>query len=65
MAGWIKMRNSMKIWVNRYFVLRPGKLIYYRDDKVGIFLEISGEKKFNKKLRKNWEKWFDIFGNFL
>jgi len=31
--GWMKMRNSMKIWVSRYFVLRPGKIIYYKDDK--------------------------------
>jgi len=28
------MRNSMKIWINRWFVLRPGKLIYYSSDKV-------------------------------
>eukprot|EP01119_Soliformovum_irregulare_P013605 TRINITY_DN3640_c0_g1_i1.p1 TRINITY_DN3640_c0_g1~~TRINITY_DN3640_c0_g1_i1.p1 ORF type:complete len:731 (+),score=236.41 TRINITY_DN3640_c0_g1_i1:64-2256(+) len=32
-SGWMKMRNSMKLWVNRYFVLRPGKLIYYKDEK--------------------------------
>jgi len=29
----MKMRNSMKIWINRWFVLRSGKLIYFRDDK--------------------------------
>eukprot|EP00027_Filamoeba_sp_ATCC50430_P009187 CAMPEP_0168561338 /NCGR_PEP_ID=MMETSP0413-20121227/11542_1 /TAXON_ID=136452 /ORGANISM="Filamoeba nolandi, Strain NC-AS-23-1" /LENGTH=767 /DNA_ID=CAMNT_0008592703 /DNA_START=91 /DNA_END=2394 /DNA_ORIENTATION=- len=33
MTGWMKMRNSMKLWINRWFVLRPGKLIYYKDDK--------------------------------
>jgi len=33
LSGWLKMRNSMKIWVNRYCVLRPGKLIYFRDEK--------------------------------
>eukprot|EP01117_Protostelium_nocturnum_P006323 TRINITY_DN2282_c0_g1_i2.p1 TRINITY_DN2282_c0_g1~~TRINITY_DN2282_c0_g1_i2.p1 ORF type:complete len:716 (-),score=260.67 TRINITY_DN2282_c0_g1_i2:118-2265(-) len=32
-TGWVKMRNSMKIWINRLFVLRPGKLIYFKDDK--------------------------------
>jgi hypothetical protein len=31
MSGWMKMRNSMKIWVNKWFVLRPGMLIYYKD----------------------------------
>jgi len=31
--GWMKMRNSMKIWINRWFVLRLGKLIYYKDEK--------------------------------
>lgn len=35
--GWMKMRNSMKIWINRWFVLRPGKLIYYKDEKVGLY----------------------------
>jgi len=32
-TGWVKMRNSMKIWINRFFALRPGKLIYFKDDK--------------------------------
>lgn len=34
LTGWVKMRNSMKIWNQRWFVLRPGKLIYYKDEKV-------------------------------
>eukprot|EP01114_Cavostelium_apophysatum_P019741 TRINITY_DN6443_c0_g1_i3.p1 TRINITY_DN6443_c0_g1~~TRINITY_DN6443_c0_g1_i3.p1 ORF type:complete len:758 (+),score=220.97 TRINITY_DN6443_c0_g1_i3:191-2464(+) len=33
MTGWMKMRNSMKLWINRWFVLKPGKLIYYKDEK--------------------------------
>eukprot|EP01114_Cavostelium_apophysatum_P008315 TRINITY_DN2071_c0_g1_i2.p1 TRINITY_DN2071_c0_g1~~TRINITY_DN2071_c0_g1_i2.p1 ORF type:complete len:1089 (+),score=358.13 TRINITY_DN2071_c0_g1_i2:115-3381(+) len=31
-TGWMKMRGPLKNWYLRYFVLRPGKLIYYRDD---------------------------------
>jgi len=42
MAGWMKMRNSMKIWVNRWFVLRPGKLIYCRDEKDASREKCSG-----------------------
>jgi hypothetical protein len=38
LTGWMKMRNSMKLWINRWFVLRPGKLIYYSSDKVLIVL---------------------------
>jgi hypothetical protein len=44
LSGWVKLRNSMKIWKNRWFVLRPGRLIYYKEEKkakkdrcVGIF----------------------------
>lgn len=33
LTGWMKMRNSMKLWINRWVVLRPGRLIYYKDDK--------------------------------
>eukprot|EP01118_Nematostelium_gracile_P019133 TRINITY_DN874_c0_g1_i1.p1 TRINITY_DN874_c0_g1~~TRINITY_DN874_c0_g1_i1.p1 ORF type:complete len:733 (+),score=187.36 TRINITY_DN874_c0_g1_i1:91-2289(+) len=33
LKGWMKMRNSMKIWINRFFVLRPGKMVYYKDEK--------------------------------
>jgi len=32
-SGWIKMKNSMKIWVNRWFVLRAGRVYFYKDDK--------------------------------
>mmetsp|Transcript_21636 Transcript_21636/g.30256 ORF Transcript_21636/g.30256 Transcript_21636/m.30256 type:complete len:377 (-) Transcript_21636:31-1161(-) len=31
MSGWMKIRNPMKMWLNRYFVLQPGKLIFYKD----------------------------------
>ncbi len=31
-SGWMKMRGSLKNWHLRYFVLRPGKLIYYRNE---------------------------------
>jgi len=33
MSGWMKMKNSMKLWPNRWFVLRPGRLMYYKDEK--------------------------------
>eukprot|EP01116_Phalansterium_solitarium_P021643 TRINITY_DN680_c1_g1_i1.p1 TRINITY_DN680_c1_g1~~TRINITY_DN680_c1_g1_i1.p1 ORF type:complete len:950 (-),score=407.06 TRINITY_DN680_c1_g1_i1:787-3636(-) len=32
-SGWMKMRNSMRLWVNKYFVLRPGMLVYYDNYK--------------------------------
>ncbi|PRP77945.1 oxysterol binding family protein, member 7 [Planoprotostelium fungivorum] len=32
-TGQVKMRNSMKIWINRFFALRPGRLIYFKDDR--------------------------------
>jgi len=31
LAGWMKMRNSLKKWSFRWFVLKPGKLIYFKD----------------------------------
>lgn len=37
LTGWIKLRNAMKNWKNRWFVLRSGRLIYYKAEKVGIF----------------------------
>jgi hypothetical protein len=40
MSGWMKMRNSMKLWINRFFVLRAGMLIYYKDDKVLLIVEV-------------------------
>lgn len=30
--GWMKMRGAFKNWFLRWFVLRPGKLIYYKDE---------------------------------
>jgi len=33
MSGWMKLRNYMKNWKQRWFILRKGKLIYYKDDK--------------------------------
>lgn len=30
MAGWVKMRNSLKKWQPRWIVLQPGRLIYFR-----------------------------------
>jgi len=30
--GWMKMRGALKNWHLRWFVLRPGKLIYYDDE---------------------------------
>ena len=27
-CGWMKLRNTMKVWNSRWFVLKPGKLIY-------------------------------------
>jgi len=42
MSGWMKMRNSMKIWVNKWFVLRPGMLIYYKDKSAVVKDRVSG-----------------------
>ncbi len=33
-TGWLKIRGSLNVWWNRWVVLRPGKLIYYRTEKV-------------------------------
>ena len=33
LSGWLKMRGPLKNWVNRWFVLRKGVLIYYKDPK--------------------------------
>jgi len=35
-SGWMKMRHPMKKWVSRWFVLRQGILVYYRDEKTAI-----------------------------
>ncbi len=39
-SGWLKMRGALKNWHLRYFVLRPGKLIYYREELVSYLLII-------------------------
>ena len=36
-SGWIKMRTPFKNWILRYFVLVPGKLIYYTNEFVWKF----------------------------
>jgi hypothetical protein len=58
MCGWMKMRNSMKIWVNRWWVLRPGKLIYFRDEKVWISVFIC--LIFHRKHPKNVVRAFFV-----
>eukprot|EP01135_Chromosphaera_perkinsii_P004532 Nk52_evm2s288 gene=Nk52_evmTU2s288 len=32
-SGWLKMRGPLKNWVSRWFVLRRGVLVYYKDPK--------------------------------
>lgn len=36
MSGWVKMRGPLKNWYLRWLVLRPGKLIYYKDEVVSL-----------------------------
>lgn len=38
MVGWLQMRDPIRQWHKRWVVLRPEKLIYYRDDCVLFFL---------------------------
>ncbi|PRP82882.1 hypothetical protein PROFUN_04745 [Planoprotostelium fungivorum] len=33
-SGWMKMRHPVKFWVSRWFVLKQGVLVWYRDEKV-------------------------------
>eukprot|EP00126_Sphaerothecum_destruens_P000246 Sdes_comp10291_c0_seq1m1925 len=33
LTGWLKVRGPLKSWVNRWFVLRKGVLIFYKDPK--------------------------------
>ena len=33
LTGYMKLRNAMKSWKNRWFVLRAGRLIYYKSEK--------------------------------
>eukprot|EP01136_Pigoraptor_vietnamica_P039828 Opistho-1_new@11048 len=33
MSGWIKVRGSLKQWTKYYAIVRPGVLVYFRDDK--------------------------------
>ena len=33
-TGWMKIRGSLKVWRDRFFVLSPGLLIYYKNDRV-------------------------------
>jgi len=32
LSGFMKMRNTLKKWSNRYFELKPGTLVYYKDE---------------------------------
>lgn len=40
--GWIKVRNTMKVWINRWVALLPGRLVYYKDDKDMLFDRCAG-----------------------
>ena len=33
-CGWIKMRGSLNVWWKRWMVVKPGKILYYRKQKV-------------------------------
>ncbi len=33
LTGWIKIRNAMKSWKTRWFVLRAGRLLYFKQEK--------------------------------
>ena len=41
--GWMKMRGALKNWHLRWFVLRPGKLIYYDDELVSSLFSICNQ----------------------
>ena len=34
-CGWLKMRGLFKQWTRKWFVLRPGALLHYKDMDMG------------------------------
>lgn len=57
-VGWVKMRDGFKKWHSRWLVLRPGRLIYYRDefdkDCLGIILLNGTKVKARQTKRKGF-----------
>lgn len=44
MSGWVKLRNPItKLWVNRWAILTPGTLIYYKSTSNMLRQRASGK----------------------